>query len=334
MPAISFENKNLKKEYIVKKRLARFSGIILLALMLVTLLAPVGPVVAAQPDYIFTTIDKPGAYSSNVLGINAKGDIVGCYDNPDAMYIYRGFLLSDGVYQEIDYPDALKTIATGIGPSGDIVGSYLGTDIFWHGFLRTKDGRYSSVNYPGDNNTQLQSIGPDGTMYGCAWNTPYYDNHSVVISPNGKANDMTEYAFATHYAATPDGKTMVGVYRIDTLARPVPPPDRAYIVVNGEFAPFDVPNSSMSMACDICPTGHTIVGVYQDSTTKSYSGFVAHKNGAKSAWDFTKIDYPGTTLEPVVATRVFAVNAGGDIVGAYNHSDGVYHAFLATRYGN
>jgi uncharacterized membrane protein len=316
----------------VKKRLTSLAGIFFLALMLITLIVPFVPAAAGEPEYTFTNIDKPGAYSSNVLGINAEGDIVGCYDNLTAKYVYQGFLLSDGVYHEIDYPGALQTVPHGIGPDGDIVGFYFGSDTHYHGFLRTKEGFYLTVDYAGHLNTQLLSIGPDGTMYGCTWNTAFIDNHSVVFSTRGKI-DNTEYSFATHFAGSADGKIMVGYYRVDTGARPVPPPNRAYIVANGELTTLEVPNSSQSMACDINPGGNVIVGVYEDSMTMMYSGFVARKNGMKPTWEFNKIDFLGSS-EPVTATRVFAVNARGDIVGAYNHVDGIYHAFLATRHGN
>src|SRR2546426_1640139 len=80
----------------------------------------------------FTTIDFPGATSTQTWGINPRGDIVGFYVSAG---VTHGFLLSGGVFTTIDFPGATLNIANGINPRGDIVGSYVGAGGVTHGFL-------------------------------------------------------------------------------------------------------------------------------------------------------------------------------------------------------
>src|SRR5262249_25010782 len=58
----------------------------------------------ADDDYDFTTIDVPGATSTEALGINASGQIVGQYD--DASGTTHGYLLCKGKYTTLDVPGA------------------------------------------------------------------------------------------------------------------------------------------------------------------------------------------------------------------------------------
>ena len=52
--------------------------------------------------FTFTTFDVPGAVLTIAQGINARGDIVGFYN--DAGLKRHGFLMRDGVFTTIDNP--------------------------------------------------------------------------------------------------------------------------------------------------------------------------------------------------------------------------------------
>src|SRR5262249_41248941 len=59
------------------------------------------------------------------VGINDKGQIVGCYVESFSPIRLRGFLLSADTYATIDYPSARDyTIPRGINNNGQIVGVY------------------------------------------------------------------------------------------------------------------------------------------------------------------------------------------------------------------
>jgi len=78
-------------------------------------------------DGQFTTIDYPGATSTDARGINNRGDISGIYQ--DANNVSHGFLLSGGKFTPIDFPNAASTQAWGVGPSGEMAGTYTSSGV-------------------------------------------------------------------------------------------------------------------------------------------------------------------------------------------------------------
>ena len=82
-------------------------------------------------SYTFTTIDVPGAFSTEAFGINDAGQIVGDF------HVDHGFLYTAGTFTTIDVPGAFSTQASGINNAGQIVGfSGDGTGAI-HGFFAT-----------------------------------------------------------------------------------------------------------------------------------------------------------------------------------------------------
>jgi uncharacterized membrane protein len=101
----------------------------------------------AQAQYVYTTIDVPGATDTFGSGVNDVGQIVGCYR--DAGGTYHGFLLDvDGSYTPIDVPGATRTEAYGINSPGQIVGEYVDAG-GRQGFLLDVDGSYTTIDFPG-----------------------------------------------------------------------------------------------------------------------------------------------------------------------------------------
>src|SRR5438132_13574822 len=84
-----------------------------------------GKATADQP-FAFVSLDYPGAVSTGLFGINARGDLVGAYENP-AMY-FHGFTYAGGVFTSIDGPGAAFTQIRGINDTGDIVGTLIPLD--------------------------------------------------------------------------------------------------------------------------------------------------------------------------------------------------------------
>ena len=82
---------------------------------------------------IFVTIDFPGPLSTDALGINGAGQIVGRY--VDASGTFHGFLRDKGAFTTIDPPGSIFTQAIGINSRGEIVGDYLDSSGILHGFL-------------------------------------------------------------------------------------------------------------------------------------------------------------------------------------------------------
>ena len=118
-------------------------------------------------DAAFTSIDFPNATSTDALGINSAGDIVGRYVSADGNT--HGYLRDrSGGFISIDFPGANFTVAAGIDPSGDIVGQYRLSDepaMVRHGFLR-RNGAFTTINAPRARFTNALGISRNGEIVG------------------------------------------------------------------------------------------------------------------------------------------------------------------------
>lgn len=271
---------------------------------------------ASDRAYSYFPVDYPGAVSTTLSGINARGDIVGSYVGSDKMF--HGFLLRDGVFRTIDIPNAAGTDARGINPAGDIVGGYslpgepAGSI---HGYLLRRDGTVEYVDYPGQTNTIPQRLLPDGTIIGC-----YHGSDNMMsmfgMWMRGTVTEAISQSASMSNGATPDLSVIGGFYT--DLSEPAPRAAWGYVIENGVFTRFRVPGSNQTLVWDVGPGG-ALVGVYRDAA--GLHGFLLEDG------QYTAIDYPTATL-----TRAFGVNAGGDIVGNYV-KDGVTRGYLARRTG-
>lgn len=88
--------------------------------------------IAGMPlPYTFTSFDYPGGTETRAYGINASGEIVGCYAGSGGLH---GFLKVGATYTSIDYPGAIWTSPHGINEFRQIVGVYKDSSGL-HGFL-------------------------------------------------------------------------------------------------------------------------------------------------------------------------------------------------------
>ena len=259
------------------------------------------------------TIDVPTALATSPQGINAAGSVAGGYVGADNRW--HGFLLHHGTVTSFDVPGAAGTMARGIGPAGDIVGSYWlpgEPAVAAHGFLRSVAGEISTFDYPGHLYTIPQRILPDGTILGCRHDNDTMGSMKGVAFAASGTTEIAALA-SMHNGATPDGRRVVGLFTNVLTNR-----GEAYIIDDGVFSPFVVPNSIMTAAWDVNAQGE-VAGIFRDAA--GFHGFVLRRD------DLTTIDVPGAS-----ATRVFGINAAGDVVGTYV-SGGLTHGFRASVTG-
>jgi uncharacterized membrane protein len=85
-------------------------------------------------DGTFTSILFPGAFGTDVLGINNNGDIVGAYTDDQGDH---GFVkISGGDWVTVDFPGATSTKVSGINDAGQLVGTYtIGGQEIDHAFV-------------------------------------------------------------------------------------------------------------------------------------------------------------------------------------------------------
>jgi hypothetical protein len=308
----------------MKKHLSRCFVIYVFGLLLLF-------VAAAQAQSLnFASVDYPNAIRTRAWGINPGGVIVGDY--LDSFHTSHGFVLVGGHYVTVDVPGSviglagtLPTQLRGISPGGDIVGVYFappGSSVGCtvalsppciKGFLLRR-GAFSTVLFPGHEGSIPQRITPVGTIYAC------YHDTDLMGTMFGFARTATgtftriDVPASMHTGATPDGKIIVGLYSDLTL---MPPATHGYLIENGSFQSFDVPNSTFTQGWDINPAGN-IVGDFKDNAGM-FHGFLRTASG------YTSIDFPAA-----VAGHAFGTNPEGAIVGVYTDANGETHGFLAT----
>jgi len=89
------------------------------------------------PDGRFRTVDVPGSPYTQLMGINARGDVVGFYQDPTD-FILRGFVLHGGRFERVGPADAANgSYPYRITDDGRVVGYYM--DANWRsiGFVAT-----------------------------------------------------------------------------------------------------------------------------------------------------------------------------------------------------
>ena len=109
-----------------------------------------------------TAIDYPGASSTDVYGINSRGDIVGGYTVDG---VNHGFLLSKGKFTTIDYPGCVVCSLAAINDQGDIVTLIAGSDNAGHGVLYSQ-GRFTEIDYPGATSSGFNGNNGRGDIVG------------------------------------------------------------------------------------------------------------------------------------------------------------------------
>lgn len=288
------------------------------------------------------------AHQSVANGINPGGDIVGAY--VDSAGKSHGFLLRDGQYTTIAVPGelagvsgTLPTSANGINPAGDIVGNYrvpvnetVGVDspaycpadpkksaACLKGFLY-RHGKYSTVLFPGHPGAIPQRISPDGDIYGCLHD---YDlgmsmfgaiwgragNFSLMTGGGELADNSMMEPMSMNNGATPDGHTIAGLFTENKH-------QHGFLVQDGAWAQYDVPNSTATTIWDMAPGG-AFIGFYLDGTGHRF-GFLQLPDGS----DPIQVHYPDS-----VGTSAFGINPDGVIVGQYTTVvGGPTHAFYAV----
>jgi hypothetical protein len=280
-------------------------------------------------------------------GINPAGDIVGFF--ADGVGGQHGFLLRAGHFTTIDFPGAVATSANGIAPSGDIVGNYLapyipgvsnavpanslaycpaaGSAACIKGFLYSR-GKYSTVLFPGHPGAVPQRISPDGDIYGClhdfdlmtsmfgaAWKR--FGNASLTVNGGELADGSMSMPMSMNNGATPGGHVIVGFWNdMATGAR------HGFIVRDGQFQSYDVPNSTLTAAWDINPS-QQFVGTYVAAGHRH--GFLQNPDGSGPV----QLDFHDAAGNVASATVAFGINPDGAIVGQYSMS-GHIHGFVAV----
>ena len=281
-----------------------------------------------------------GGQGTYAMSVNPEGAIAGSYI--DENNVGYGFVRGpDGRFTSIVDPGAdqqsayLGTFAWNINPAGVIAGNYWDTNSVRHGFVRTPNGTFANFDPSGSVSTFVclaSCINPAGTVTGA-----YYDaggvQHGFVRVPRGKITEFDVPGAGTDgsqgqgnwgTSINTEGAVTGGYVTADNVTHGyVRSPD-------GRITKFDVPGAGTdgSQFQGTVPEAINDVGMvtgeYIDSNDVQH-GFVRTPDGR-----IIRFDAPGAGNETgsYEGTVPLAINAGGEITGAYLDSNYVLHGFV------
>jgi uncharacterized membrane protein len=311
-----------------------FRSILALNLSALALGLMAGPMVA-QAQYDYLTIDYPGGVTTQVFGINNRGNVVGNgISDPDTFpFVYSP---KKGTITDVAPLDGdSRTSVLGINGRGDMVGSVF-EDGITRGFIRDKDGNFTVFEHPeAVSFTQARGINNDGLVTGFRDDKDDQftaENGFIYDSETGTFTDIVPSLFTIAHGITQSGD-VVGSAVFSNADDPCPPSAGQTVrygwlrTADGAVIYFDV-NGRRTSARGITESG-TIAGFVSDSGTANAKGFVAELDG--SPCQSITVD-DDDLLAPTGAELTFlqGIKKTGEVVGWYSDENSVVHGFIAT----
>jgi len=268
----------------------------------------------ATAQYTFTTIDYPGAASTDLLGFTPQ-TMVG--DFADADGNMHGWLLpaTGGGFQTFDVPGAWFTGLWDINHHGDFTGVYRDDPAHparRHGFVVVNDV-ITTIDYPGSTRTSVVQMNDRGQVVGIGRipsegaTTPY-----GFIWQDGV---FTDVSFPGALGTGLDGINQQG--DVCGFTQDAQGLTHAMIRVNGRFSSIEPSGALDSIALTINDRGQ--VGGWYDDAQGNTHGFI-YQGGV-----FTTVDPPGS-----VGSEVTSIEDNGVIIGDYVSVDGATHGFIGN----
>jgi uncharacterized membrane protein len=280
--------------------------------------------VLSAADYRFVKIDFPNAISTFAGTINARGDIVGNYDDVNGTH---GYLLRKGRFSTIDFPNASGfTAARSINARGDVAGFFFDANGNQHGYV-LRDGQFTQIDYPGASNTIVRGINNAGDITG--QHTDSAGNVSGFILQNGKFHNVqAPHSFGSIcgtdvWMVADNGRAAVG-YFCDNRDQVL----HGYLRNRpGHFQNIDFPSGGTFP----CTAAHyinergDITGRYAVANTADECLNGVLRGFVRQQGKYITIHFPGS-----VKTIATAINDDGVIVGLYFDGHDVSHGFKAV----
>jgi len=295
--------------YVLLERKVRMKRSTLLALAVPYLMAVPGMVLAGTPTYNLTTLNYPGAISTEIYGISGS-TILGSYYDGSA---WHGFIDAAGTYSTLDGPGSNHTRVYGMS-GNTIVGDYNNsTNTTTHGFTyNTTTSSFSTMDEPNANpgygGTYFTGIS-GGTVVGC-YTDGIGDHHGFIWNGSNYTNvdnpsAYNSYAYGT-FVTSISGGNIAGYYFNGSTYY-------GFIDTAGSFTPVVVPGAASMTVTGI--SGSDVVGNFYDGS--AWHGYT------ESGGVYTTVDVPNAAW-----TNASAID-GSTIAGVY--SDGTNeHGFVAT----
>jgi hypothetical protein len=278
-----------------------------------------------------------GGQGTYAMSINLEGAITGSYF--DENNVGHSFVRTPyGTFTSFDDPAAgtsayLGTFAWNINPAWVIAGNYWDSNSVRHGFVRTPGGEFTNFDPSGSVSTFVclaSCLNQAGTVTGYFFDANGLA-HGFVRAPDGTITEFdvpgagTESGQGTFPGSINREGAVTGDYATgDNVSHGfVRAPD-------GTITAFDIPGAGTggSQAQGTYPEAindaRVVTGQYIDSNDVQH-GFVRAPDGR-----ITEFDAPGagSVAGSYEGTVPLAINAAGEITGAYFDNNYVLHAFL------
>jgi hypothetical protein len=272
-----------------------------------------------SPTFRYVAINFPGAFATDVTGINNFGEIVGFYTlqkncAPVACPIH-GFKLVNKQFTAINIPNARSTTVLGVNDGGDVVGFFEATLNVFHGFLLHHTG-------------QLQIIDPPSPLFGA----PHGVNNSLVVVGGDfkwQAGKFTKIDFTT--PGLGEDQTLNGISNPGIIVGSLFHQDdwNGILKSGGDFDLFPRINGVDTHINGVNGRGD-VVG----QANVGNSGYVAfHVEAGETTTDGSE-----RPLNPIIVrfpgsfqTLPNSINYQQAIVGTYVDTNFVDHGFLAVH---
>jgi hypothetical protein len=133
-----------------------------------------------HPNGRFTTIRVPGSVTTQALGLDDQGRVVGDY--LDKKGVYHGYLWKRGRFTKLDVPRSTGTTIVGLNDRGETVGNYLGADGTRHGFFRDRRGHITTIEARGVDYTLPLDIDDRRRVVGFIGNGSVADPNRIDVT--------------------------------------------------------------------------------------------------------------------------------------------------------
>jgi hypothetical protein len=278
---------------------------------LLILLARIATLDAQAQQYVFRSIDVPGAGATTFISNNNNAGAIGvCYQAAGFSSDYVALVLAHAAFKIVkNPPNGVSTCPFGLSNNGKVAGAYDDKNGKTHGFLLVGT-TYTSIDHPGAIATYAQGVNNSGVVGGY-----YYDGSAYHgFTWNGGTFTSVDFpgASETDVFGINDSGAMVGTYRLGGVYH-------GFQLTGNTFTTIDYPGSAFTSAFGINNSGH-IVGFYYLNDGINHA-FV------DASGSFSTVDYPGS-----LASAAIGINDVGQIVGDWFGTLNAYdrHGYLAT----
>jgi hypothetical protein len=292
-----------------------FKSFLFGALIVTLTLALPGLAQAQTAPYEFQVIDVPGAQSTRVFGISAKGDIVGFYRDSGGVLI--SFVRHrDGTVVPFQLPGAIQTVVRGINAAGDLAGDYTDADGVSHGFVFRR-GVLTNIDVAGSE-VFIRNVDDAGVVIGDQYTaTGDPSTFRAFTFHNGTFAWLSTPGVMVEPVGFPCNRNTAGAV-VGTSDFPEEGSSHAYVIWSGVVTPLTYGDAPFTAATAISPTG-VVVGHYAYVPNGGF-GWI-WKDGV-----FTDLEVPFADHQ----INPKGINARAEIVGTYRDSANKEHSFLAT----